>query len=162
EVGHGDRIRAVDVVGAPRAGEISGDVEQDTAADDGPGGPLVDPQLRPGPTVDVAIGNVVVVAVLRMAHVAEAIPLASTLEPETVEVVVAIDVPGRRVVGPSWLHTTGLVADMEDVMTDRGAPGQLGIELVHREVEREDSAPPDHRRGAQRALVREQVEGPEL
>jgi hypothetical protein len=124
--------------------------------------PLVHAQPGARAAVDVGVGDTVVVAVLWMPDVRQAVPLAAALQPEPVDVVVAVHQAGGGVVGAARPHAARLVADVQDVVLGRGPPGQVRLRLVQGEVGREHGAAPDQRRGPSRALVGQQVERAEL
>jgi adenosine/AMP kinase len=97
-------------------------VDEDAASDDRAACPLVDAELGAWAAVDLLVGDAVVVAVLAVADVRQAVPLATCLQPEPIDVVVAVDQPGRGVVGAAGLDAARLVADVEDVVGRRRPP----------------------------------------
>jgi hypothetical protein len=95
--------------------QVTCHVDEDAAPDDRAACPLVGTQLGAWAAVDLLDGDAVVVAVLAVADVRQAVPLATCLQPEPSDVVVAVDQPGRGVVGAAGLDAARLVADVEDV-----------------------------------------------
>jgi hypothetical protein len=141
---------------------MASDVEQDTPPDDCPLGPPVDAEPRIDPAVDVRIRNAVVVAKLAVADMAQCVPLTPGLEPEAVDIVVAIEMAPAGIIGPSRLETPGFMTDVQYLVSYRITPGELWIEFLEGEVKRDYGTPPDVGSGLQGSFVAEEVERSEF
>src|SRR5437879_2828291 len=118
------------------------DIEEHPTAGDAPPSYVLDAKLAAAD--DFVRLHAVVEAITRMEDVAEAVPLAGSLRPEVVEVVIAVDLAGDE------LHARSAAAE------------KRRIGLVDTQVQREDSSFADELCAGDDALWCEEVQAAEL